>query len=75
VIVGSLALVPFAGAAGAAVATGIARAATSLFIIARFCRASGLNWRASLVFQATDWAKSERKIHALYEQVIRARRA
>jgi O-antigen/teichoic acid export membrane protein len=75
VIVGSLALVPFAGAAGAAVATGIARAATSLFIIARFCRVSGLNWRASLVFQATDWAKSERKIHALYEQVIRARRA
>ena len=75
VIAGSLALVPFAGAVGAAVATGIARAVTSLFIIARFCRASGLNWRASLVFQATDWAKSERKIHALYEQVIRARRA
>ncbi len=75
VIAGSLALVPFAGAVGAAVATGIARTAMSLFIIARFCRASGLNWRASLVFQATDWAKSERKIHALYEQVIRARRA
>lgn len=74
-IAGLVALVPFAGAVGAAVATGIARTAMSLFMIARFCRASGLNWRASLVFQATDWAKSERKIYALYEQVVRPRRA
>ncbi|MGQ9550284.1 MAG: lipopolysaccharide biosynthesis protein [Roseiflexus sp.] len=74
-IAGLSVLTPFAGAIGAAVANAVARLAMSLFIIVQFCRASGLNWRISLVFQATDWAKSERKIHALYEQIIHARRA
>lgn len=74
-IVVSLALAPFAGAMGAAMAVAIARTTTTFVLMMRFCRASRLNWRAFLVFQAADWTSSERKIHAIYEQIVRTRRA
>lgn len=74
-IAASLALAPLSGALGAAVAAAIARMATTLVLVVRFCRASRLNWRAFLVFQPADWTSSERRIHAIYEQIVRTRRA
>ncbi len=74
-IAASLALTPLFGAAGAAVAVVIARTTTTLVMMGHFCRASRLNWRTLLLFRAADWIHAERRVHAVYEQIVRARRA
>ncbi len=74
-IAASLALTPLAGAPGAAIAVAIARTTTTLVMMGHFCRASRLNWRSLLLFRAADWIDTERRVHAVYEQIVRARRA
>lgn len=74
-IAASLALTPLAGAPGAAIAVAIARTTTTLVMMGHFCRASRLNWRTLLLFRAADWIDTERRVHAVYEQIVRARRA
>ncbi|MCS6938748.1 MAG: polysaccharide biosynthesis C-terminal domain-containing protein [Roseiflexus sp.] len=74
-IAASLALTPLFGAIGAAMAVVIARTTTTLVMMVYFCRASRLNWRTLLLFQATDRTSNDRRIHAIYEQIVRSRRA
>ncbi|MDW8144923.1 MAG: polysaccharide biosynthesis C-terminal domain-containing protein [Roseiflexaceae bacterium] len=74
-IAASLALAPLFGALGAAVAVVVARTMTTLVMVVRFCHASRLSWRTLLLFQTTDWTSGERRIHAIYEQIVRFRRA
>jgi O-antigen/teichoic acid export membrane protein len=74
-IAGSLALAPLFGAMGAALAVVIARTTITMVMAVRFCRASSLGWQTLLTLQAADLIKSERKIYAIYEQIVRTRRA